>query len=91
MLGAWPIVSPMDQKIKLTKIDYPLLDDLTVYRKLAGRLLYLTITWLDLAYSAQVVIQFTDQPQKPPLDVAYKVLWYIKGTIGQGVFYSTSS
>lgn len=77
MLSARPTFPPVDQKIELTKTNDSLLDDPTVYRRLVVRLLYLTITWPDLTYSAQVLSQFIDHTRKPHLDAAYKVLQYI--------------
>ena len=56
-----------------------------------GRLLYLTITRLDIAYPVQKLSQFMLKPRKPHLDVAYKVLQYIKGCPGQGILLPATS
>jgi hypothetical protein len=48
----------MDFNLRLSKHEGSLLEDLTSYRRLIGRLLYLTITRPDLVYSIHVLSQF---------------------------------
>uniref|UniRef100_A0A2N9HDB5 Reverse transcriptase Ty1/copia-type domain-containing protein n=1 Tax=Fagus sylvatica TaxID=28930 RepID=A0A2N9HDB5_FAGSY len=78
MLGSKPVQTPMEQNLKLSETDGTLLDDPSVYRRLVGRLLYLTVTRPDLSYSVQKL-------------TAHRVLRYIKGSPGQGLFFSASS
>lgn len=87
-----PSSIPMDPGVKLfydPKV--PLIDDPTVYRRLVGRLMYLTITRPDITYSVNKLCQFASTPQAVHLQAAYKVLHYLKGTIGLGLFYSATS
>ena len=77
--------------MKLSKFQGKLLSDPGVYRRLVVRLLYLTFTRPDIAYLIHKLSQFMSKPRKPHLDVAYKVLQYIKGCPGQGIFLSASS
>ena len=91
MTACKPCKIPMDQNLKLSKYHRQLLVDLGVYRRLVGRLLYLTITRPDLAYSVHKLCQFMSKPRKPHLDVAYKVLQYIKSYLGQGILLSSRS
>ncbi|XP_059435664.1 uncharacterized mitochondrial protein AtMg00810-like [Corylus avellana] len=78
LLACKPSKFPMDSNLRLSKHEGLLLDDPTPYRRLIGKPLYLSITHLDLVYSIQVLSQFMSQPRQPHLDVAYKVLHYIK-------------
>ena len=87
-----PSSIPMDPSIKLfydPKV--PLIDNPTVYRRLVGRLMYLTITCLDITYSVNKLCQFAANPQSVHLQVAYKVLYFLKGTISLELFYSATS
>ena len=51
-----------------------------MYRQLIGSLIYLTLTWPDIAYSVGVINRYMSNPKKPHLDV-------VKGTINFGILY----
>ncbi|RVW74646.1 Retrovirus-related Pol polyprotein from transposon RE1 [Vitis vinifera] len=61
------------------------LRDLGRYRRLVGKLNYLTITRLDISFPVSVVSQFLQSPCDNHWDVVIRILRYIKGTLGQGV------
>lgn len=85
-----PSVVPIEQNHKLIDNMSDLLppDDVAVYRRLVGRLLYLTITRPDLSYGVHVLSQFISCPRIDHLAAAYKIVKYIKGSIGQGLFFA---
>lgn len=91
LLGCKPLTTPMDINLKLSQDDGDLLPDSSLYRKLVGKLLYLTITRSDLAYSVNKLSQFVSVPRDKHLQAVYSVLKYVKGTMGQRMFYSSSS
>ena len=89
-LGCKPRKSTMDPNLKLSQEERELLQDAGQYKKLIGRLLYLTITRPNLSYSVSRLSQFMAKPRLPHLQAAYRVLQYVKGTVGQGLYFSAS-
>jgi hypothetical protein len=84
-LGAKPSRFPAKQNVTLIQGDENLLEDASQYRRLVGRLIYLTITRPDLAYAVHILSRFMDKPRQPHLEAAHKVLRYIKQAPGQGI------
>ncbi|XP_069145864.1 uncharacterized protein [Solanum lycopersicum] len=65
--------------------------DPSKYRRLVGRLIYLMITRLDLAYLVHLLSQFMHEPRVDHLNVAMHVLRYLKGHPGQGILLRADS
>ena len=61
-LGSRPTSFPMEQDLKLTSEDGVLLSDPNPYRILVGRLIYLTITRLDISFYINILSQFMQAP-----------------------------
>ena len=91
MLGSQPSSFPMEQHLRLRPDDGTPLTDPSIYRRLIGRLLYLTITRLDIQYDVNTLSQFMQNPHSSHLNAAYRVLRYLKGSVGKGTFLSSSS
>ncbi|XP_022867558.1 uncharacterized protein LOC111387247 [Olea europaea var. sylvestris] len=90
-LACKPTSSPMDPKVKLTSLEGDLLHDASSYRRLVGRLLYLTVSRLDITFAVHKLSQFVSSPRQPHLDAAHHLLRYLKASPGQGLFYSAAS
>jgi len=73
--------------VKLSANEGELVEDTTMYKRIVGSLIYLTITRPDLSYVVGVVSQFMQTPQKPHLDAVRRILRYIKHTLQCGIFY----
>ncbi|KAM1016579.1 hypothetical protein ACFX2A_047241 [Malus domestica] len=91
LLGVRPDPFPMEQNLALTPTDGALLNDPTKYRRLVGRLIYLTVTRPDIVYPVRTLSQFMHEPRKPHWDAAMRILRYIKGTPGQGLLFSANN
>ncbi|GAU29576.1 hypothetical protein TSUD_153260 [Trifolium subterraneum] len=90
-LGCKPSSVPMDPGHKLHHDDSTPHQDITGYRTLVGKLLYLTNTRPDIAFPVQQLCQFLDCPTVLHYKEAHKVLRYLKGCPGTGLFFPRSS
>ena len=91
MLGCKPVKTPIEVNLKLSKDEGKLLADAGMYRRLIGRLLFLTISRPYITYSIHRLSQFMSKPREPHLKAAYRAIQYLKGTSGQGLLFSTQS
>lgn len=77
LVAAKPTGTPLESNLKLTStkfdnliasdkhpVDYKELVDTGQYQRLIGRLLYLTMTRIDIVYAVQILIQFMHKPKQ---------------------------
>ncbi|CAM8947840.1 unnamed protein product [Rhodiola kirilowii] len=88
--GAAPVGTPMERGVKLCDSS-ELLHDPGKYRRLVGRLIYLTVSRPDITYTVHVLSRFMHQPRKEHWDAALRVVRYLKGSLGQGLIFSSES
>jgi len=91
MTGCKPISIPLEQNVKLSADEGDLVEDTTIYRRIMGSLIYMTITRPNLSITVGVVSQFMQTTRKPHLDAVKRILRYIKHTLQCGIFYETKS
>ncbi|XP_015166623.1 uncharacterized mitochondrial protein AtMg00810-like [Solanum tuberosum] len=82
------VTAPLECNLKLQADEGPPLTDPTHYRKLVGKLNFLTHTRMDIAYSVQYLSQFMQAPREPHLKAAIHVLRYLKNDPTLGIFIS---
>lgn len=63
------------------------LKDPTMYRKIVGSLIYLTLTRPHISHVVGVLSRFMQNPRKPHLDAVRKVLRYVKTTLNYGIVF----
>ncbi|GKE35556.1 ribonuclease H-like domain-containing protein [Tanacetum coccineum] len=88
LLAGKPSNLPMQPNISLTSEPSdtdPLLDNVTEYQKLIAKLIYLTTTRPDIAYTVSCLSQFMHNPFKSHLKTTLKVIRYLKGSPGKGI------
>ncbi|KAK2970794.1 hypothetical protein RJ640_007090 [Escallonia rubra] len=86
--GAKPCNTPMNPSVHLTKDDGDRLDDPEKYRRLVGKLNYLTVTRPDIAYAVSNVSQFMSEPTVKHWAALEQIMCYLKGAPGLGLLYS---
>ena len=83
--------TPIEYNCHLNSHDGESLSDAAIYRQLVGSLIYLTVTRPDISYSVHVVSQFMAAPKSPHYADVLKILRYLKGTIFDGLHFSSHS
>ncbi|KAL0455649.1 UNVERIFIED_CONTAM: Retrovirus-related Pol polyprotein from transposon RE1 [Sesamum latifolium] len=83
--------SPLPPGIKLSAHNSPPLSDAEPYRRLVGRLLYLSFTRPDISFGAQQLSQFVHAPCAVHLDAAMHLVRYLKGCPERGLFFPASN
>ncbi|KAL1291116.1 hypothetical protein AAHE18_20G178400 [Arachis hypogaea] len=87
MLDSRLVDTTMDPNTKLSPDQGEPLADPGRYRRLIGRLNYLTVTRPDISFATSILSQFLDSPCDSHWDAAVRVFRYIKGAPGKGLLY----
>ncbi|CAM8954568.1 unnamed protein product [Rhodiola kirilowii] len=91
MLECKPAKTALPIKHQLSLSTASPLEDPMPYRKLVGKLIYLTITRPDLSHSVHILSQFMSALTEDHLKAAKRLLRYVKQAPAQGLFFSASS
>lgn len=89
LIGCNQVRFSMKQPHKLSNNFGELCADSKPYRRLIGCLLYLIITRVEICYVVHLLNQLMHSPRQHHIEVAYRVLRYIKGTPRQGILLSS--
>ncbi|MCO5548375.1 hypothetical protein L7F22_001832 [Adiantum nelumboides] len=87
MADCKPISTPLDQNLKWRIDEGEVLDDATMYRRIVGSLIYMTISRPDLSYAVGLVSQFVQLPRKPHLDAMRRIMRHVRATLDYALFY----
>ncbi|KAJ9561711.1 hypothetical protein OSB04_006871 [Centaurea solstitialis] len=88
LLGCKPVDTPMLPTKKLLLEDGDPMKDPKRYKRLVGKLNYLTVTLPDISFTVSVLSQFMATPHTRHWDAALRVLRYLKTMPGLGILYS---
>lgn len=91
LLGCKPVSTPMNYALRLHHDSGPAFPDVLTYRRLIGRLLYLTTTRPDIAFATQQLSQFMATPTQAHFQAATHLLRYLKGCPGRGLLFPRDS
>ncbi|XP_055830894.1 secreted RxLR effector protein 161-like [Solanum dulcamara] len=101
LVAAKPAVTPVDINVQLTSRQYdehlgisnttdPPTDQ-SSHQRVIGKLLYLTVTRLEIAYSVQTLSPFLQDPKKYHMEATLRIVSYLKQQPGKGVLLSSKS
>ncbi|GKD64276.1 ribonuclease H-like domain-containing protein, partial [Tanacetum coccineum] len=94
MLACKPAKTPLMSKLVISNEasdQDPLLENITDYQKLMGKLIYLTNIRPDISYDVHCLNQFMHSPLTSHLKIAFKTLRYLKSCPGLGIHITKTS
>ena len=80
--------TPVELNAHLTPSGGKPLSNPSLYRRLVGSLVYLTVTRPDISYAIHQVNQYLSTPRSTHYAAVLRILRYLKGTLFHGLFYS---
>ena len=90
LLGSKLVETPVEPNVKLYEDQGELLSNPERYRRLVGKLNYLTITRLDISFAVSVLSQFMKDPRLPHWEAVIRIMRYLKAHPGCGLLYKAN-
>jgi len=90
-LASKPTTTPLDTSIKLHQDNSKSFADVSCYKRLIGRLLYLNTTKPNITLATQQLSQFLHAPTISHYKAACRVIRYLKHNPGLGLFFPRQS
>jgi hypothetical protein len=87
LMDAKPCNTPIDNKMKYSKDQGTTMEDPESFRRLIGRLLYLTHNRPNICYAVNHLSQFMQKPTDIHYQGAMKILKFVKKSPGKGLFF----
>jgi hypothetical protein len=84
-----PALTPMEEKLKLSRDSTIEEVDATQYQRLVGSLRYLTHTQPDLSFSVGYVSRFMQRPTTEHQQAVKRIIRYVAGTLDHGLWGGT--
>ncbi|XP_068476197.1 uncharacterized mitochondrial protein AtMg00810-like [Phaseolus vulgaris] len=91
LLAYKPAPTPIDNHEKFSSTRSVPFTNIQAYRRLIGRLMYLTNTRPDITFSVQQLSQFLAKPTIAHYNAAIIILRYFKGAPSLGLFFSSTT
>ena len=82
-----PCVTPMEERLKLTKASNAVKVDATLYRSIIGGLRYLVHMRPDIVFVVGYVSRFMEDPREDHWATVKRLLRYVKGTVNHGIIF----
>ena len=87
MLGYKPTNTPINYIIKLGTVEGSALMDKGRYQRLVGKIIHLSYTRPNITFSISMVNQVMNNPIEEHMKVVYRILRYLKMTLGKGLYF----
>lgn len=80
-----PVHNPIVLGLKLSEDKDGQKNDSTLYKKLVGSLMYLTVTRPDMMFVVSILSRYMGSPIEVHVRAAKRVFRYLRGTYGLGI------